>query len=80
VASLILSNRNNSQYSLNSILWSEKPPKGFEKFFPKADKTQNKSEDKLPNPFDFKKFTSNKDGGGNEEKSGDNKQVFFFLG
>lgn len=60
-----------------SILWSEKPPKGFEKYFPNSQKSSSteKNEGQSQNPFDFKKFSSTGGGGSGSggEKNSDDK-------
>ncbi len=62
-----------------SILWSEKPPKGFEKYFPNSQKSSSteKNEGQSQNPFDFKKFSSTGGGGSGSggEKNSDDKYV-----
>lgn len=60
-----------------SILLSEKAPKGFEKYFPNSQKSSSSTEKKdegSQNPFDFKKFSSTGGGGGSGgEKNSDDK-------
>lgn len=60
-----------------SILWSEKPPKGFEKYFPSSQKSSSteKKDGESQNPFDFKKFSSTGGSGGGSggEKNSDDK-------